>query len=67
MQSKCAECRYFNGLSDATSINVIGECHRYAPQPLVGGSGTGWAEWHWPKVTKEDFCGEFQYELLAKK
>lgn len=34
-------------------------CHRYAPRPLNGGSGEGWADYEWPIVAAKEFCGEF--------
>ena len=37
-----------------------GECHRYAPQPLAGGVGTGWTAWTWPEVEATSFCGEWR-------
>ena len=42
-----------------------GDCHRYAPRPLVGGSGQGWSDWEWPSVNEDDFCGEWHPMIKA--
>ncbi len=56
--NRCVTCRFFvpKPVKDANA----GECHRYAPSPLIGGSGTGWSNWKWPEVCVVDFCGEWQ-------
>lgn len=35
------------------------ECRRYAPR-ILHGSGAGWSDTKWPKVSPGDFCGEFE-------
>ena len=60
----CGRCRFYVGATDpdpnrAPRRGGDGHCHRYAPPPLVGGSGTGWSDWEWPSVRKTDMCGEF--------
>ena len=64
--ANCGQCIFYvEALPDPDSgctprRNGDGHCHRYAPQPLVGGSGQGWADWEWPSVRgKIDFCGEY--------
>ena len=37
-----------------------GQCRRYAPKPLAGGTGTGWSDWEWPTVNDYSWCGEFR-------
>lgn len=55
---RCDQCA-FAAVSVVQGYEAL-TCHRYAPQPLVGGSGTGWADYQWPVVCNGDFCGEFQ-------
>ena len=39
-----------------------GWCKRYAPRPLIGGTGTGWSDFEWPSVNTDDGCGEWVAE-----
>jgi hypothetical protein len=46
----------------------LGECHRYAPRPLViPGDAPGRAATRWPVTDARDVCGEWYYggERLA--
>jgi hypothetical protein len=72
----CASCIHFKSVDkpddnvfgttyegagrDHRQITAGGACHRHAPQPLAGGSGTGWADWSWPAVSPNDSCGEWR-------
>jgi hypothetical protein len=62
----CRSCAYYThpgegGSEGNGNIRVEnGHCHRYAPKPLGGGSGTGWSAWEWPSVRPNDFCGEWK-------
>jgi hypothetical protein len=48
---KCKDCKYFKDGDDM-------ECHRYPPVLiLTNPSGVGWTK-GWPKVAKDDKCGE---------
>ena len=60
MSDHCKTCRWWK--SKVSKGSTDGECHRYAPKPLVGGSGTDWTDWAWPKVMNFDFCGEHDKE-----
>ncbi len=53
-ESICGNCIHFHRVSGAES----GECHRYAPRPLAGGTGTGWTDWAWPSLATTESCGE---------
>lgn len=60
----CEGCVYFErfGPTDSPPKGQRpgdGTCRRYAPRPLIGGSGTGWSDWDWPVVSITDRCGEF--------
>jgi hypothetical protein len=54
---ECQTCRFFH---QHNATLVIGECRRYAPKPLIGGTGTGWTDWRWPEVTEDAGCGEHE-------
>ena len=47
----------------------IGQCRRYAPQPLTpeaaSKAGNGEARWNsfWPRVASDDWCGEWDPKL----
>ncbi len=46
----------------ATSSSNIGECHRYAPRPLVvAGETSKNATAFWPTTRATDSCGEWYY------
>lgn len=71
----CATCRFFETAEEDTPFatgnpndterirNAGGSCHRHAPAPLAGGSGTGWSDWEWPAVRPGDLCGEWLESL----
>jgi hypothetical protein len=44
-EHKCRGCKYFDSKTET--------CHRYAPRSMPKESML------WPKVKKEDWCGEF--------
>lgn len=45
-----------------TSSSTIGECHRYAPRPLVVTSETSKKiTVFWPTTRAEDVCGDWYY------
>ena len=56
---ECKKCMFSRSGLDRKLNQVVLTCHRYAPKPLVGGSGQGWSNWEWPQVEQDDFCGEF--------
>jgi hypothetical protein len=60
----CPECRFFDKPINEVHAQPRGDragwCRRYAPKPLVGGSGTGWADYEWPSVYSDDWCGEWE-------
>jgi hypothetical protein len=61
----CQKCRFFvkfepDGVAQEPRRGGNGHCHRHAPEPLAGGSGTGWADFEWPSVKDTEFCGEFK-------
>ncbi len=65
----CDTCPYFD--LDPGS-DVIGECHRHAPQPLrlpePGGDNPGWYSAEigdWPQTMKGEFCGEHPANVAA--
>jgi hypothetical protein len=60
---ECSTCKHFRypdeDIKGGDRIDTsVGFCHRYAPAPLSGGSGTGWTDWEWPAISPADFCGE---------
>jgi len=55
---KCLDCIY-SAHSVVRGYESL-TCHRYAPHPLAGGSGTGWSDFDWPVVGINEFCGEFK-------
>lgn len=70
MKLGCKDCVYFHiernttnpvaiDMADGSVVSAF-QCRRYAPKPLIGGSGTGWRDWEWPKVRPDDLCGEFK-------
>jgi len=58
---RCLECAFFEDHAESSETPRSGEgwCHRYAPKPLEGGSGSGWSGYEWPAARKVDWCGEF--------
>lgn len=54
----CSRCA-FSAVSVVKGHEAL-TCHRYAPHPLVGGSGTGWSDYEWPVVATTEFCGEWE-------
>lgn len=67
MKPRCDTCVFYvahSDLQDDARPNRRGRdhgtCHRYAPHPLEGGSGTGWADFEWPSVRWDDRCGEWE-------
>lgn len=60
----CKKCRFYVSHPNPDSSvqprrDGVGHCHRHAPRPLDGGSGTGWSDWEWPAVIESEFCGEW--------
>lgn len=53
----CSDCRYW--------FSAQSQCRRYAPQPGNGGGTATSAAAHWPTVSAEDWCGEFQPAVVS--
>ena len=61
--NSCESCEYFIPCEVKLGRRgKDGECRRYAPRPLSGGSGEGWADWEWPTVGKLEWCGEYLFD-----
>jgi hypothetical protein len=61
----CENCLY-SKVSNVRGHDKL-TCHRYAPSPLSGGSGQGWADYEWPVVHAEEFCGEWALNAARGK
>jgi hypothetical protein len=62
INESCVECHY-GRMSKVRGKDKL-TCHKHAPQPLIGGSGTGWGEWEWPAVSPQDYCGDFKQKII---
>ena len=56
-EERCQYCKWF--FVDADEEEAVLECRRYAPR-MICGAGTGFANWEWPKVNHDSYCGEFE-------
>lgn len=61
----CANCKYCHAETvtdefDGTT-NKSHHCRRYAPR-MICGVGVNYADWEWPQVKADDWCGEYQPE-----
>lgn len=54
-ERRCSNCEHVLVLRVGGRVALL-ECHRYAPRPLDGKAA---AEWAWPEVAAEDWCGEW--------
>lgn len=58
--AKCANWRPTLNPSAAKTLTVLGECHRYAPRPVVVTTETlAEACVVWPVTQGDDACGEW--------
>jgi len=70
IMGQCKNCAFYEHYAHANQGDKTpredkhGWCHRYAPRPLEGGTGTGWSDYEWPSVEDTDGCGEFQKESV---
>ena len=58
IQRECNSCQFFECLSNGNGL-----CHRHAPKPKREKEiKDEWKPFHaeWPRVSVEDWCGEFQ-------
>ena len=62
MDDSCKHCRFFHSTGD-----TLGECHRYAPRPIVINAKTQaqsnlsiYEMAQWPTVGAGENCGEFK-------
>jgi hypothetical protein len=53
----CSTCRFWEAVKPN---NDIGNCHRYAPRPMIDPNFESDLEVYWPRTMDEDFCGEYQ-------
>ena len=56
--ARCDGCVYYVIKDPWNETLPYGKCRFHAPHQTTG-SGTGWANWDWPDVMPESFCGEF--------
>jgi hypothetical protein len=54
-EETCSTCRFW-----VRTDAPIGNCHRYAPKPLIDPNFDCDLEAYWPRTVDRDFCGEYQ-------
>lgn len=64
-EARCGSCMFFKPEPDVE--NDGGDCHRYAPRPMVGVQESEPMRYvDWPKMSAFDWCGEWKAQELTQ-
>lgn len=58
LKKECEFCAFWKVIS---ADGYDGECHRYAPRPMVSSTNEYTVDTDWPQTGADNFCGDFNW------